>query len=115
MLNALMLMRLASSDAFVNHKQMMPENRPVIDPARRYYNGNSQGGILGSVYMAVSTDVERGVLGVPGGPYSLLLPRSSDFADLFLIMKARYPDPQTRIMLLNLMQLLWNRMGPGGK
>lgn len=27
---------------------------------------------------------------------------------------SRYPDAQTRIMLLNALQLLWNRLGPGG-
>ena len=40
--------------------------RPTIDPTRRYYYGNSQGGILGINYMAASTDVERGCVGVPG-------------------------------------------------
>ena len=45
----------------------------------RSYTGNSEGGIFGTVYMAVTQDVERGVLGVPGGPYAMLLPRSHDF------------------------------------
>lgn len=41
-----------------------------------------------------STDVTRGVCGVPGGPYALLLPRSKDFNDLFLILKARRESTQ---------------------
>lgn len=39
-------------------------------------------GILGGGYMAFSTDHKRGVLGVPGTPYALLLGRSVDF-DLY--------------------------------
>lgn len=55
----------------------------MIDPAR-------QGGIFGSVYMSVTTDVTRGVIGVGGGPYGLLLPRSADFTALFDVLKARF-------------------------
>jgi len=40
--------------------------KSVIDPTRRYYDGNSQGGIAGNVIMAVSQDLQQGVLGVPG-------------------------------------------------
>ena len=32
--------------------------------------------------MATTTDVKRGTLGVPGGPFGLLLPRSQDFQEL---------------------------------
>lgn len=114
MLNALLLMRLASSDAFVNHKDMVFNGKPVINPAIRYYYGNSQGGIFGAVYMAITNDVQRGVLGVAGAPYALLLPRSADFAALFDVIKVRYPDPGTRIALLAVMELLWNRLEPAG-
>lgn len=50
----------------------------------------TEGGIYGSVYMATTTDVHRGVLGVAGGPYSLLLPRSADFAALFDLLKVSF-------------------------
>ena len=52
--------------------------RLTIDPSRRYYYGNSQGGIFGLNYMALSTDVERGCLGVPGvraGATGVIAPR----------------------------------------
>ena len=32
--------------------------------------------------MAVTADVTRGALGVAGGPFGLLLPRSQDFQEL---------------------------------
>eukprot|EP00055_Hartaetosiga_balthica_P010956 m.48442 g.48442 ORF g.48442 m.48442 type:complete len:649 (-) comp7397_c0_seq1:95-2041(-) len=114
MLNALLLMRLASSDELINSEHFVFNGNTVIDPTRRYYYGNSQGGIFGTVYMGVTTDVLRGVVGVAGGPYSLLLPRSADFAALFDILKVRYPDPTVRISLMTVIQLLWDRMEPSG-
>jgi hypothetical protein len=43
------------------------------------YDGNSQGGIYGGTVCAVSIDVRRCTLGVPGMDYPILLPRSSDY------------------------------------
>ena len=34
--------------------------KPAIDPQLTSYYGNSLGGIMGEVYMAATTDVERG-------------------------------------------------------
>ena len=69
---------------------------------------------MGAVYMGASSDVATGVLGVGGGPYALLLPRSSDFSDLFAILKLRYPRSMDRMSILALMQALWDRMDPAG-
>jgi hypothetical protein len=95
--------------------------------------GVSLGGILGSVYMSVTTDVTRGVIGVGGAPFALLLPRSSDFSALFSVLDARYTDPlgpqcifcgfcdsvlkvilrdTDRILLVSQLQLLWDRLCP---
>lgn len=80
MLRALVLMRLFEEGNILKDPSMTFNGRPVITPdAAKYYYGNSQGGILGSVYMAVSQDVRRGCLGVGGAPYVMLLPRSVDF------------------------------------
>jgi len=87
---------------------------PIINPEKTAYFGNSEGGIFGTVYMAASQDVKRGLLGVPGGPYSLLLPRSLDFGAEFDIMKLRYNDPVDRLNLMQVMQLLWDRAEPAG-
>jgi hypothetical protein len=54
----------------------------AIDTAHLYYDGNSQGGIMGGALTAVSPDIHRSVLGVPGMNYSTLLRRSVDF-DLY--------------------------------
>ena len=52
----------------------------MIDTSHLYYDGNSQGGIMGGVALAVSPDVRRAVVGVTGMDYgNLLLARSTDF------------------------------------
>jgi hypothetical protein len=51
----------------------------AIDTTGLYYDGNSQGGIMGGAVVATSPDATRGVLGVPAMNYSTLLQRSTDF------------------------------------
>ena len=80
----------------------------VIDSSQLYYYGNSQGGILGNAYFALSPHFERGVLGVSGAPYALLLPRSVDFDGYFLIFKTMYPDFMDISLWMGLMQTLWD-------
>merc|ERR1712154_536794 len=106
MLNALMLMKLMLSSDFIADDDIFAFDNsvrvvPASGPYKRNYYGNSQVGILGTVYMALSTDVTHGTVGVPGGPYALLLPRSDDFSALFDILKTRYHSDTDRILLLS--------------
>src|SRR5690606_24985831 len=55
------------------------EGAPLIAPGALFYDGNSQGAIIGGAATAVAQDWTRAVLGVPGMNYSLLLHRSSDW------------------------------------
>ena len=86
----------------------------LIDPEQRYYYGISQGGILGGVYMATTTEVERGVLDVLGQPYNTLLTRSVDFDPFFDLMRVRFPDPVDLAYVLGVLQILWDRAEPAG-
>lgn len=87
-----------------------PSGRPVYDRRQGVvFDGNSQGGIAGGALMAVSTDVRRGVLGVPGMNYSTLLNRSRDFAPFQAIMDRAYPDKLDQQLILALLQMLWDR------
>jgi len=114
-LRAYTLMRLMLQKDFQTSPQMMFNGRTVIDSTSKpYYFGNSQGGILGDVYMAASTIATRGTLGVPGGPYSLLLPRSVDFAPEWVAISLRYPDTIGRMGTIGAIQLLWDAADPGG-
>ncbi len=81
----------------------------LFDPDHLDYDGNSQGGIMGLMLTAVSPDIERSVLGVPGMNYSLLLPRSVDFDDYELAFKPAYPNDLDRTLILGFTQMLWDR------
>jgi hypothetical protein len=93
-----------------------PDGRPVIDVSqgRAYYDGNSQGGILGGGLAAVAPDWNRAVLGVPGMNFSTLLRRSVDFNTYAAILYKAYPDELERPLILGLLQILWDRAEADG-
>lgn len=86
----------------------------MVDPDTAYYYGGSQGGIMGSCLMALTPDVQRGVLGVPGQPYNLLLDRSVDFDPFFALAEASFMTALDKQLLLGLMQTIWDRAEPSG-
>jgi hypothetical protein len=114
----------------------------VIRGDRLFYDGNSQGGILGGALTAVAPDFNRAVLGVPGMNYSTLLQRSVDFEpyaegkftseicglfpsplntvcsaapeDTPLGLYDNYPNELERPLIFSLMQLLWDRAEANG-
>jgi len=90
------------------------ESAGVLDPARLYYNGNSQGGILGGSLTAVAPDFTRATLGVPAMNYSVLLNRSVDFDLYSLILDPAYPSPLRQQLLLSMVQMLWDRSEANG-
>jgi hypothetical protein len=83
-----------------------------INTDELFYSGISQGGIFGGTYMALSTDVTYGHLGVPGQNYSMLLHRSVDFDPYLTIMKQSYSAPIDQTMGLATIQLLWSQTEP---
>ncbi|HMJ14511.1 MAG TPA: hypothetical protein VK524_24030, partial [Polyangiaceae bacterium] len=86
----------------------------MIDPNLRAYRGDSQGGIMGSVYMAVSTDVTRGLLAEGGLPYNLLLNRSVDWPLYGGVLASSYANALDRQLMLGLIQMAWDRTEPSG-
>jgi hypothetical protein len=114
----------------------------VIQGDRLFYDGNSQGGILGGSLTAVAPDFNRAVLGVPGMNYSTLLQRSVDFepyaegkftpevcslfpsplntvcnaapSDSPLGLYDNYPNELERPLIFSVMQLLWDRAEADG-
>ncbi len=109
---------------------------PLIDTSHLYYDGNSQGGIIGGALTAVAPDYTRAVLGVPGMNYSTLLTRSTDFGDghtpsphpdpndlgnidntdvsYAWPLYTSYPNQLERPLLFGLIQQLWDRAEPDG-
>jgi hypothetical protein len=94
---------------------------------RLYYDGNSQGGIIGGALIAVEPDLDRGVIGVPGMNYSTLLTRSTDFGtgkppdptnpglpEYAYPLYQSYPNELERPLLFSMMQTLWDRAEADG-
>jgi hypothetical protein len=111
---------LVTDPAFQN-----PQGQPVLKTGRAYYDGNSQGGIIGGSFASLMVDSDRASIGVPGMNYSTLLQRSTDFGRgtddectrvlggelpsyACLVYKA-YPSEQDRQVVFGLMQMLWDR------
>ena len=122
--------------SLVNVAQMEEPGMPA-EPPPLYYDGNSQGGIMGGSLVAVSPDIQRGILGVTGMNYSTLLNRSVDWEGEFsppsnpdelrelledgaedptdaippysYPMYTSYADPIERQIVFSLMQMLWDR------
>lgn len=123
MLNFMYLGRILKHDeGFAAHEAFQAGGMPVIDNSTVYYDGNSQGGIMGGALMAVIQDVTRGVLGVPGMSYSFLLRRSIDW-DLYKPFFSGsgtgdegggYPSIKDQSILLSLAQVLWDRAESSG-
>jgi hypothetical protein len=87
---------------------------PVIDSTELYYEGSSQGGIMGGALTAVDPDYTRAVLNVPAMNYSVLLPRSVDYDPFAGLLNVSYPDELAHPLLLSLIQMLWDRGEPNG-
>ena len=113
MINSLLAMRMMKG-RFVAEPQVQFGGHSAIDPTQAYYRGDSQGGIFGVTYMALSTDVTRGFLGEPGMPYSLLLYRSADFTDFFVILQNTYRSALDLQVVMGCLQMLWDRTEPDG-
>jgi hypothetical protein len=84
-------------------------SKKIIDTRRLFYDGNSQGGIMGGSLTALAPDFNRAVLGVPGMNYSTLLRRSVDFDEYAVVLYQNYPNELERPLILSLIQMLWDR------
>ncbi|MFF8912450.1 hypothetical protein ACF08M_03795 [Streptomyces sp. NPDC015032] len=112
MLNALFLARaLIHTDGLTSDAAFRDDGgRPLVDIRHGIaYDGNSQGGILGGALVAASPDIRRGVLGVTGMNYGLLLDRSADFAPFQRVLDLSYPDKLRQQLVLQLFQMVWDR------
>jgi hypothetical protein len=109
-LNFLFLGRLMRHpEGFVAHPAFQIGGAPAIDIDQLYFDGNSQGAIVGGALCAVAQDFRRCVLGEAGMNYSTLLQRSVDFDLYKLFLDVGYPDTFTQLLSLNLIQMLWDR------
>ena len=87
---------------------------PVLDPSKGlYWEGISQGAIMGGALTALEPDLTQSVLNVTGMNYSTLLRRSSDSGGYLEIptfgLYDNYTNQQERPLILSIMQLVWDR------
>ncbi len=115
-LNTLYLGRLMDNPAgFAADPAFQADGRPLIDPSSLYFDGNSLGGILGSVATAVSPDFRRAALGVSGMDFfNLMVPRGLSFAAFGEFVLRNYRDRSLHPLVLDLLQQLWDRADPDG-
>ncbi len=108
-LNHLVLLRMMKT-SFAND----PDFGQYVKADEAYYHGISQGGIMGTVVLATSNEIERGALGVMGQPYSFLLFRSVDFDQFLVAIRLFYQDYRMAQLLIGLAQMPWDRVEPNG-
>ncbi len=100
---------MTHANGFVSNEAFRSDGRPVIDTSDVFYDGNSQGGILGAAATALATEWSRAVLGVPGMNFSTLLDRSRAFLNFRPVIDTAYPNALERQIVLALMQMVWDR------
>ena len=86
----------------------------LVDPATLWFYGNSLGAVVGGAYVAVSSDVDRAVLGVGGAPFMFVATRAVGFAAFRALLSTVYPDFADAALALPLMQMLWDPGDSGG-
>lgn len=93
-------------------EQHMTDHHVVVNHAEVFYSGNSQGGIFGGTFVAISPDVRFGHLGVPGNNYATLLHRSHDFTRFFDMLQSNYPNIEDQAVGIAALQLFWDTTDP---
>lgn len=111
-INFAFLSRLIQFGILDELPELRVSGRLVIDRKRIYYYGISNGGIQGLTALALSPHLQRGALTVPGGFWSQMMWRSSNFGQLATLLSASYPDPLDRQLLVALSQAQWDYTDP---
>jgi hypothetical protein len=87
---------------------------PIDASAPTYYFGASLGGIMGTMFAALTPDVERLNVDVPAINFSLLLQRATPFIEFQALLNFVSSDPTEQAIALGLNQELWVRGEPSG-
>jgi len=97
---------------FLDADEFKHEGAQIIDPTRVHYFGASLGGIMGNVFMAYNKNVRRGVLGVPGGSWSLLMERSFAWSALQGAALGAYENQHIYQLLIGIMGMYFEPYDP---
>ena len=105
---------LGTDPAFQDGNGEDPGGDSVIRTDHVYYMGASQGGIMGGALTAISPDFIQSALVVGAMNYSTLLTRSSNWPTYGAFLGSAYASELSHPLLLNIIQMLWDRGEPNG-
>jgi hypothetical protein len=114
-LNTLVLARMLKRGLFNADPAAQIGGHGPIDPAApTYYFGASLGGIMGTMFAALTPDVLRLNVDVPAINFSMLLQRATPFIQFQTLLFFVNPDPTEQAIGHGLNQELWVRGEPSG-
>jgi hypothetical protein len=114
-LNTLVLARMLKRGHFnADPAAQLGGHGPIDTAAPAYYFGASLGGIMGTMFAALTPDVERLNVDVPAINFSLLLQRATPFIQFQMLLNLVSGDPTDQAIALGLNQELWVRGEPSG-
>jgi len=77
----------------------------IVDPARTWFHGISQGHILGSTLFAYDPTLTRGVLEVGGANWAVMFERSNNWAAFSLPLKGSYGGVMASVILQQVVEM----------
>jgi len=88
------------------------DGNALVDPSQVYFQGISQGHILGATYAAISPDIQKAVLTSGGANFSTLMFRARPFLGFLGIIAAAVPDALEQQKFATLCQFVFDRIDP---
>ena len=81
------------------------QQQSIVDPARTWFHGISQGHILGSTLFAYDPTLTRGVLEVGGANWAVMFERSNNWAVFSLPLKGAYDGVMASVILQQVVEM----------
>jgi len=107
--NMLLTRALMADDGFANAAAFRNNGRPLFNNDEVYFEGISQGAVLGGGFYAASPDIHYGSLAAAGMNFSLLMQRSDAWPTYRALFTPAYPNGLDQSFLLSMIQMLWDR------
>lgn len=113
-LNELVAVKMMETSLANDDHMKAADGHSFVDPTRSFYRGDSQGGLLGVTFMALSQSVTRAYLGEAGIPFNLIANRCKDFTAFIGGLQLNFQSAIDQQIVLGLMQMFWDRMEGNG-
>jgi hypothetical protein len=117
-INTVLLARMMKNGVFNMDPAFQTESGAGVFPGptvEMFYYGISLGGIMGTMFAALTPDVERLNVDVPAMNFAMLLQRSTQFGQFELLLTGiGLTDPLYTLLTLSLNHEMWVRSEPAG-